>query len=387
MDNMAHGLHLRRGWALLPGAFCARETVMLQYLFGHRPKPGTEPGLLIDPPQGRAGVQVVHRVDFGGDKAVAERREDSLSAALQQPAAPEHRLRWLHIEGEISAAELAELGRAFTLHPLALEDVLNYGQRPKLDAYRDSVFATLALPIVDDDALRFEQVSVFIGRDFVLSFHSGARDIFAPVRERVRNAQGRLARAESDYLAYCLADMVVDTSFTLLAGYNDRLETLEDDVFEARRRDLIGVIHALRRELIAIRKVLRSQSEMLLHWVSLDHPVIHPENRPYFRDVDDHARRVIDLADGYYDTSASLLDTHLSLASTRLNEIMGLLTLIATIFMPLSFIAGVYGMNFDTDSPWNMPELTWRFGYPIVLGVMLLIALTMLFFFKRRRWL
>ncbi|MES1926381.1 magnesium/cobalt transporter CorA [Salinisphaera sp. T31B1] len=325
-------------------------------------------------------------MDFGGEHETVERANCSLDEALASPAGHNHRLSWLHFEGDMAAADLERLGRVFHLHPLALEDVINTGQRPKLDAYRYSVFACLALPVTIDDEPVFQQVSLFVGEDFVLSFHAGSHDVFAPVRQRIHEAQGRIAQAESDYLAYCLADVVVDTSFEVLSAYNDHLETVEDEIFDRNGRDLIGVIHDLRRRLIGMKKILRSQSEMLLRWVGLDHGLIHVDNRPYFRDVEDHARRVLDLTEGYYETAGSLLDTHLSLASTRLNEIMRMLTLIATIFMPLSFIAGVYGMNFNTRSPWNMPELGWRYGYPAVIAVMAILVIGMLIYFRRRKW-
>ncbi|MGN8158952.1 magnesium/cobalt transporter CorA [Salinisphaera sp. SWV1] len=360
---------------------------MLGYLLSHRPSPGRRPGSLVDPaPENRIGKLLIYRMDFGGSGGAIERCEDQLDKALAPVTQSDHKLTWLHFEGDVTAAQLARLGTDFSLHPLALEDVLNNGQRPKLDAYRNTLFATLALPHMDADDVVFQQVSVFIGQDFVLSFHAGDHDVFAPVRERIHAAHGRIARAESDYLGYCLADVVVDSGFAVLAGYHDQLEDLEDRIFEDRKNDLISVIHDLRRRLIGMRKVLISQNELLVRWISLEHSLIHDDNRPYFRDVQDHAKRVVDLTDGYYDTARSLLDTHLSLASTRLNDVMRVLTLIATVFMPLSFIVGVYGMNFDTKSPWNMPELSFAYGYPVLLGVMLMLVIGMLIYFKRKRW-
>jgi len=362
---------------------------MLHYLLSRHPRPGARPGTLVDAHSAEDDPipVTIYRMDFGGESDTRERVDATLDAALVAPEQQDHRLTWLHFEGDMRGADLQRLGEAFHLHPLALEDVLNVGQRPKLDVYRYSVFACLALPVVRDEQPLFQQVSVFVGADFVLSFHAGNHDVFAPIRRRIHEAQGRIAHAESDYLAYCLADVVVDTSFEVLAGYNDCLEGLEDEIFENTTHDMIGAIHDMRRRLIGMKKILRSQSEMLLRWVSLDHSLLHDDNRPYFRDVEDHARRVLDLAEGYFETAGSLLDTHLSLASTRLNEVMRMLTLIATIFMPLSFIAGIYGMNFDTQSPWNMPELGWRFGYLAVIGVMGLLMAGMLIYFRRRRWL
>lgn len=361
---------------------------MLGYLLSHLPTPGRRPGALVDPtPEHRIGKLLIYRVDFGGSGGAIERCEDRLDKALAPIEQSDHKLAWLHFEGDVTAAQLARLGADFSLHPLALEDVLNNGQRPKLDAYRNTLFSTFALPHMDEGDLVFQQVSVFVGEDFVLSFHAGTHDVFAPVRERIQAAHGRIAHAESDYLGYCLADVVVDSGFAVLADYHDQLEDLEDRIFVDKTDDLIGVIHDLRRRLIGMRKILVSQNELLLRWINLEHPVVHADNRPYFRDVQDHAKRMVDLADGYYDTAGALLDTHLSLASARLNDIIRVLTLIATVFIPLTFIVGVYGMNFDTKYPWNMPELSFAYGYPVVLGGMLLLVIGMLIYFKRKRWL
>lgn len=296
---------------------------MLGYLLPRRSVPGRRPGALVDPsPEHRIGRLTIYRMDFGGTGEALERCEDTLDKVLVPIDNSDLRLAWLHFEGDVTAAQLARLGAVFPLHALALEDVLNHGQRPKLDVYRTTLFTTLVLPHLHADELVFQQVSMFMGKDFVLSFHAGEHDLFAPVRERIHAAHGRLVHAEPDYLGYCLADVVVDSSFAVLAAYHDQIEALEDQIFEDRTDDLIGVIHDLRRRLIGMRKVLISQNELFLRWFSLEHPLIHDDNRPYFRDVQDHAKRVVDLADGYYDTAASLLDTHLSLASARLNDVM-----------------------------------------------------------------
>lgn len=361
---------------------------MLGYLLPHRLSPGRPPGTLLNPPpEHQIGRLLIYRLDFGGTDAAEERQGKELKPILQPVRHGNHRLLWLHFEGDVTAAQLTRLGDEFSLHPLALEDVLNHGQRPKLDVYQTALFTTLTLPHTEANELVFQQISLFIGKDFVLSFHSGAHDLFKPVRGRIHTAQDRIANAGPDYLGYCLADVVVDSSFAVLDSYQDQLEELENQIFEERIGDPISVIHGLRRHLIGIRKVLAPQNELFLRWVGLEHPLIHDDNRPYFRDMQDHARRVADLVDGYYDTTASLLDTHLSLASARLNNVMRVLTLIATIFMPLSFLVGVYGMNFDTKYSWNMPELSFAYGYPILLGCMLALVIGMVFYFRRKRWL
>ena len=370
---------------------------MLRHIRIHHPKPGTRPGALVERhDDATARALTIYALSMGGAKPPNEQTAttiDNALAGLDDQAA----LRWLHFEGDISATDLARLGELFHLHPLALEDVHNHGQRPKFDPYKDQVFITLALPVTHskqagknvETLLEIQQVSLFIGAGFVLSFHAGTHDIFAPVRERLQSATDTIdqAHAQADHLGYALADVVVDSGFSVVADYGERLEQLEDEIFEARSHNLISVIHDLRRALSTLRKTLRSQQEMIQRWLVSEHGVVHLENRPYIRDMEDHARRVIDLTDSYHDATGALLDTHLSLASMRLNDVMRVLTLIATVFMPLSFIAGLYGMNFNTTSPWNMPELGWYYGYPIVLGVMGALIVVMLVFFRRKRWL
>ncbi|HET7315213.1 magnesium/cobalt transporter CorA [Salinisphaera sp.] len=362
---------------------------MLSYLLSRSHEPGRRPGKLVDPePEERVGGLTIYRMDFGGGHSPQERRDTDFEPMLEPlPDASDHALAWLHFQGDVSAAQLTRLGKKYDLHPLALEDVLNRGQRPKIDVYRDTLFMTLALPHVVDHAIAIQQISLFIGPNYVLSFHAGRHDAFAAVRERIHAAHGRITYAESDYLGYCLADVVVDSGFVVLARYNDELDGLEETVFDDRSDDLVGAIHDIRRRLIGLRKVLLSQNEALMRLVGLEHRLIHADNRPYFRDMQDHAKRVLDLCDGYRDTAASLLDTHLSLASARMNDVMRVLTLIATVFMPLSFLVGVYGMNFDTKYVWNMPELSYRYGYPILLGVMIVAVIAMLIYFRRKRWL
>ena len=372
---------------------------MLRHIHIRHPKPGTRPGALVEHADPASNdTLTVHALSLDAGRPTRERMATTLDEALGA-LVEGSALHWLHFEGDVPPADLARLGERFHLHPLALEDVHNHGQRPKLDPYRNLIFITLALPVVPaasgygqpETRLTIEQVSLFIGDGFVLSFHAGRHDLFAPVRERMRLATDPITMGQSsaraEHLGHALADVVVDSAFDVVAAYGERLDRLEDEIFETRTHDLIGTIHDLRRALSTLGKTMRAQNEMIQRWLTSDHPAIHIENRPYIRDIQDHARRVVDLIDSYHDATGALLDTHLSLASMRLNDIMRVLTLIATVFMPLSFIVGVYGMNFDTASPWNMPELGWRYGYPIVLGLMGALVVGMLVFFRRRGWL
>lgn len=361
---------------------------MLRYLLAHIPRPGARPGDLgSDAESVRELPLTVYRMDYASGETPVQATFEDPARALATPPRVDG-LIWLHFEGDPNPSLLTQLREHFGLHPLAVEDVLHRGQRPKLEPYDDHIFAILARPVRTAEGLTFEQVSLFVGAGFVLSFHAGSEDIFAPVRQRVMEGKGRIGRADPDYLSYCLADVVVDYGFPVLESYTEDLETIEEQIFAGGRSDPVPAIHAVRRDLTGMRKVQWRQATMVADWIRTEHALLSDDNVPYFRDAEDHAQRVADLLESCLDTTGSLLDAHLSLSSARLNEVMKVLTLIATIFMPLTFVAGIYGMNFDPGaSPWNMPELSAYYGYPIALLVMLLMGIAMFLFFRFRRWL
>jgi magnesium transporter len=365
---------------------------MLRHLLAQIPRPGTRPGHLgsdTDVEAERVLPLTVYRIDYAGGTEPREATYEDAGQALVEPRR-ENGVTWLHFEGDPTPSLLAKIRDDFGLHPLAVEDVLHRGQRPKLETYDDHVFAVLLRPVRTEAGLAFEQVGLFMGDGFVLSFHGGTEDIFAPVRQRVKEGKGRIAYADPDYLSYCLADVVIDHGFPVLEEYAETLESIEEDIFSDNGGDPVPGIHAARRDLAGMRKVQWRHIAMLAEWISIraEHELLSEENAPYFRDAEDHAQRVSDLLESYLDTTGSLLDAHLSLSSAKLNQVMKMLTLIATIFMPLTFIAGIYGMNFDPEaSPWNMPELTTYYGYPIALLVMLLMGIGMYLYFRFRRWL
>ncbi|MDN5939057.1 MAG: magnesium/cobalt transporter CorA [Salinisphaera sp.] len=358
---------------------------MLRYLLSGMSHPGATPGALHDDVQPAPSLPLkIWRMDVSADQV----KEASFETFDDCPDVDtSDGITWLHFQGNVPLSVLTRLRGSFHLHPLAVEDVHKGGQRPKLEVFDDYLFVVMTLPVRADGCLRFEQVSLFVGRDELLSFHAGQSDVFASVRQRLHAGKGRIRTGGTDYLLYALADVVVDCGFPLLDVYADELEELEEEIFTDPRRNPVGAIHALKRDFIALRKLLWHQSAMFTDIIRSEHVLIDAEDMPYFRDVDDHARRIIDLLDGFRDNCTSLLSTHLSLSSARLNDVMKVLTIISTIFLPLSFIAGVYGMNFDRAKPWNMPELGFAYGYPIVLAVMATVGVGMLGFFRWRKWL
>ena len=290
-------------------------------------------------------------------------------------------ITWIHAYGYASPEFLRELGEMFGLHPLALEDVLNTGQRPKLEQYDQQLFAVMSLPIWRDEELNTEQVSLFFGTNYLISFYNGEHDPFEPVRKRLRANGSRLRSRGADYLFYTLLDVIIDQGFPVLEDLGEWIEDLEDDLLNAPSRNILAQIHELKRDLLLLRRMLWPQREVINGLLREDHALVDEATRPYFRDCYDHTVQIMDLFETYRDMAAGMLDVYLSSTSNRLNEVMRVLTVIATIFIPPTFLVGVYGMNFI-----DMPELHWRYGY---LGSWLIIIAMiggMLLYFKNKKW-
>ncbi|MGH8742320.1 MAG: magnesium/cobalt transporter CorA, partial [Burkholderiales bacterium] len=278
-------------------------------------------------------------------------------------------------------------GERYGLHPLTIADVVNAHQRPKLESHDDHLFIVLRLPD-RTEGLVTEQLSILLGRDFVLTFQERPGDCFDPVRERLRRPESPMRGRGVDYLAYALIDALVDSYFPLLESYGEQLEALEEQVIARPEPARVVQIQRLRRELLEVRRALWPQREVLNALLREDTPCIAPGTRLFLRDCADHTAQLLDMVEIHREVTSGLLDLHLSSVSTRMNEIMKVLTIIATIFMPLSVIASIFGMNFNTEtSPWNMPELDWYFGYPFALLLMALVAAGMLVMFWRKGWL
>ncbi|MCW8828467.1 MAG: magnesium/cobalt transporter CorA, partial [Gammaproteobacteria bacterium] len=279
------------------------------------------------------------------------------------------------------------LGQLFGLHPLALEDVINTGQRPKADSYGEQLFVVMNLPTVNEQGrIETEQVSLFLGEGFLISFHRGDSRPFEPVVQRLRKHSGKIRERKADYLLYALLDVTIDRGFPVLEFYSEYIEDLEDELLENPGKETLSRIHQLKRELLMLRRMLWPQREVINNLIREEQPQIRAETQPYLRDCYDHTIQIIDLIEVYREMTSSMMDVYLSSVSNRMNEVMKVLTVIATTFIPLTFIVGVYGMNFSGDSPWAMPELNWYYGYPLVWLVMILVTGGMIIYFKRRNW-
>ncbi|HET7588499.1 MAG TPA: magnesium/cobalt transporter CorA [Gammaproteobacteria bacterium] len=346
-------------------------------------RPGSSPGTLVQHETAAAIPPQRRLIQYSPDEIV----DQPITPGDEFPPPRAGFITWIHIQGTPTAALMEQLGDRYELHPLALEDVINAGQRTKFDIYDNHYFIVANyLTRNDADHLTAEQVSLFLGDGFVISVHEGPHDICDPVRTRLR-AKKTLRTSGPDYLTYALLDLVVDNGFPLLEAMSERLEGIEDEVLDNPANDSLDRIHVVRRELSFMRRMLWPQREIVNSLARDAEDRITATTRFYFRDVYDHTVQILELIESYRESAASLLDLYLSTLNNRMNEVMKVLTIIATIFLPLSFVVGLYGMNFSTEaSPWNMPELHWRYGYLYSLGVMTVIAAGMLVVFKRKRW-
>jgi len=290
---------------------------------------------------------------------------------------------WINVEGISDPAVIEEIGKRFGLHPLLLEDILNPRQRAKMENYESYIFLVLKMLYVEKDGdIRSEQVSFVLGPHYVISFLEDPGDIFDPVRERIRAQRGRIRVMGPDYLLYALVDAIVDHYFIVLERLEERIELLQDEVFTRPTPTTLHSIQRLKTELLYLRKSVWPLREALSSLLREQCPLLTDKTEFFFRDIYDHTIQVIDTLESLRDTVSGLLDIYLSSLSHRLNEVMKVLTIIATIFIPLTFIVGVYGMNFRF-----MPELDVPWAYPLVWTIMVVIACVMLVFFRKKGWL
>ena len=291
---------------------------------------------------------------------------------------------WINVDGIHKVENIEKIGNHFGVHSLVQEDIVHTEQRPKVEEFEDHIYIVLKMIAYDEENKRTlsEQVSLILGPNYVISFQERQGDIFDSIRERIRNSKGRIRKMGADYLAYTLLDTVVDHYFLVLEKFGERIIELEDELVSNPRPEDLQEIHRLKREMIYLRKSVWPLREVISNLEKTETSLIVQSTQIYLRDVYDHTIQIIDTVETYRDMLSGMHDTYLSSISNRMNEIMKVLTIIATIFIPLTFIAGIYGMNFDF-----MPELGWKWAYFALWGVILGIALIMIFYFRRKKWL
>ncbi len=341
------------------------------------PPIGAAPGTLVFPEEPQAVSIRVTRYAPDGVEELEEVGVEEIPALLGGD-----RVVWIDIHGLGDETVLRRLAEIFAIHPLALEDVVNVPQRPKAEAYEQQHLVITRMAKSVEGSLDVEQVSLFIGPRYLLTLQERAGDVFDPVRVRIRVGKGLIRRSGPDYLAYALIDAVLDGYYPLLEELGDRLQAIEDRILNELRPSSQRGIHRIRRDLLLLRRAVWPQREAVGALVREESPLISPQVRQYLRDCLDHAVQILDVIDTYRELASSLMDTHMSTQGQRTNDVMKLLTIMASIFIPLTFLAGLYGMNFD-----YLPELHYRWAYPALLGLMAVVSIGMLISFRRRGWL
>ncbi len=346
-----------------------------------RPPPGAKPGTIaIDPAATPSLIRVMACSPTAcSDVEIKNPAELSLDAVKGGT-------RWINIDGVGSSATISTVGSMIGLHMLTVADICNVYQRPKVEEYDDYIYLVIRMPHADG-VLSTEQVSICLRADLVATFQERPGDCFDPIRARIHESNSRICARGPDYLAYALIDAVIDSYFPILEGIGDRLELLEERVFAAADEHVLSELHSIRRDLVTLRRAVWPLRDPLNLLLRSETKLVSAETRIFLRDCYDHVVQIIDLIETHREICGSLMEVYLSQLSQRTNEVMKVLAIIGTVFMPLTFVVGVYGMNFDTSvSPWNMPELEWRWGYPAIWAVMIAVAMGTLWIFRRFGW-
>jgi magnesium transporter len=350
---------------------------------GGEPEPGSPPGTLRiadgDPPE-------IHVIDYTASD-VHEHRLCSVDDVAGFLRVDNPRTTWIDVRGIRDRVSFERLGEIFKIHPLALEDVVNAPQRPHTDTYPEQQVVITRMVEMVDGRVSTEQLALLIGRGYVVTVQEEPEhDCLDVVRGRLRSGRGAIREAGAEYLAYALIDAVIDGFYPVLESIGEQLEALEADITSADR-SLPQQVHQLKRDLLIIRRAIWPQRDLLNALLRDESAFFTAKVRPYLRDTYDHAVQVMDMVETYREIASGLMDLYLSGVSNRMNEIMKVLTIISTVFLPMTFIAGVYGMNFDPDaSPYNMPELRWRYGYPGALLLMVASLVVLFLYYRRKGW-
>jgi magnesium transporter len=344
-------------------------------------KAGLSPGTLVHIGEKKADTVRLSLISYDG----ARLQEKEIGSVDEVPTERDGKtVTWLNVDGLHDIAAIEAVGRCFGLHPLVMEDIVNTGQRPKAEDHDAYLYLVVRMLSYDVEAHRVvsEQLSVVLGNGYILSFQERRGDVFEPVRERIRKGKGALRKSGADYLAYALLDAVVDHYFVILEHLNARVEDLEEELLGDPSPDTLKAIHAIKKEILAFHRQVWPLRDMMVQLKKGEFVHISKATRLFFQDVSDHTVRALETAESLRDSLNSLQDLYLSILSNRMNAVMKVLTIIATLFIPLTFIAGIYGMNFV-----HMPELSWKWGYPAVWAVMITVAAGLVVYFKKNRWL
>jgi magnesium transporter len=342
---------------------------------------GLSPGTPVHVGEKKVEKIRIRIIDYD-EKHIEEKEVQSIEECI--PLIGTHTVTWVNIDGLHDISVIEKIGKHFEIHPLVLEDIANTGQRPKMEDFERYVFVVLKMLYYDKEKeeTHAEQFSLILGPNWVITFQERVGDVFEPVRERLRKGKGRIRKSGPDYLAYALIDAVVDNYFGILEHFGETIENMEEELVADPTPQTLQAIHTLKRELIFLRKSIWPLREVISGLEREELSLVKEATGVYLRDVHDHTIQVIDTIETFRDMVSGMLDIYLSSMSNRMNEVMKVLTLIATIFIPTTFLAGIYGMNFE-----YMPELKWKFSYPLFWVAVLLVGSIMGTYFKRKKWL
>lgn len=343
-------------------------------------KTGLPPGSLIHIGEKKAEHVRIRILDYD-ENQLEEKEAKTIEECF--PFKNKPTTTWINIDGLHQVDIIEKIGNKFGFHPLLLEDILNTEQRPKIEDFETHIYIVLKMLYYNEKTkeINIEQISIIFGHNFVISFQEKEGNIFDPIRERIRTGKGRTRKMGADYLSYSLIDFIVDSYFSILEKLGENIEDVEETMIINPKPATLHGIHCLKRKMISLRKSVWPLRDVLSSLERSDSALIQEQTRIYLKDVYDHTIQVIDTIETYRDVLSGMLDVYLSSISNKMNEIMKVLTIIATIFIPLTFIAGVYGMNFEF-----MPELRWRWGYPAVWIVMTCVGISMLAYFRKKKW-
>jgi len=347
--------------------------------------PGTEPGTLVEQKVDTARPLRILVADYTESEfnEFEAQSVEELAGYISSPSTT-----WIHFDGYCPPDIMEQIGSLFGLHSLAMEDVLNSGQRPKAETYDGNLFVILAHAKLDEKGIYSEQLSFYLSGNFLLSFYNGTNEPFQNVRKLLRNRTCKIRSRKADYVLYALTDTIVDEAFPLLESYGEFVEDLDEELLENPSKSTLQKIHRAKRELLLIRRLLWPQREIVNTLIRDEDELLEDNTKIHLRDCYDHTIQTMEMLEIYREVVSNMFEVYLSSLSNRTNDIMRVLTIIATIFIPLTFIVGVYGMNFGNNraSPWAMPELQWYYGYPLLWLIMLGLAVAMLIYFKRKQW-
>lgn len=349
-----------------------------KYLHNYSKKINQPPGHAIFTGEKKSENVSIKLIEYNSE-SIVEKEIDNENELINDDSKT---VKWINVNGLHDISIIENLCLNFSIHPLIIEDIAHLSQQPKIEVHEDYIYFVMRMIYIKDNKLVNEQFSLVLGSNFVLTFQEIKGDVFNALRERLRSLKFKITKSHADYLAYSLIDIIIDNYFEILEFFGEEIDKLEEGLFISTSNDLLNNIHSMRKELTMLKKTIWPVREMVSGFEKTESHLVKKSTKIYIRDIYDHTIHIIEHIDNYREVASGIRDTYLTNLSNKMNEIMKTLTIISTIFIPLTFIAGIYGMNFE-----NIPELKWHFGYFCLWGLNIFITIGLIFYFKKRKWL